>query len=146
MTDQGRLTLREAQEQVDASIRALGGYWPPLANLARLFEECGELARAVNQAHGPKLRKPDETPVSASDELGDALYVLLVLANSLDLDAETALSNALAKVAARVPTESASTRRTFLKRLSRITSISSRRGQWTKIATPRQRQPAKTRI
>jgi NTP pyrophosphatase (non-canonical NTP hydrolase) len=109
MTDQGRLTLREAQEQVDASIRALGGYWPPLANLARLFEECGELARAVNQAHGPKLRKPDETPVSAGEELGDALYVLLVLANSLDLDAETALSNALAKVAARVPTESPST-------------------------------------
>lgn len=104
MTDQGRLTLREAQEQVDASIRALGGYWPPLANLARLFEECGELARAVNQTHGPKLRKPGEAPVSASDELGDALYVLLVLANSLDLDAETALSNALAKVAARVPT------------------------------------------
>ncbi len=103
MTDQGRLTLREAQAQVDASIRALGGYWPPLANLARLFEECGELARAVNQAHGPKLRKPGEAAVSASDELGDALYVLLVLANSLDLDAEAALSNALAKVAARVP-------------------------------------------
>jgi len=108
MTDQGQLTLREAQARVDSSIRALGGYWPPLANLARLFEECGELARAVNQAHGPKLRKPGEAPVSASDELGDALYVLLVLANSLDLDAETALSNALAKVAARVPTESAS--------------------------------------
>lgn len=103
MTDQGRLTLREAQAQVDASIRALGGYWPPLANLARLFEECGELARAVNQAHGPKLRKPGEAAVSAGDELGDALYVLLVLANSLDLDAEAALSNALAKVAARVP-------------------------------------------
>jgi len=109
MTDQGRLALREAQARVDASIRALGGYWPPLANLARLFEECGELARAVNQAHGPKLRKPDEAIVSANDELGDALYVLLVLANSLDLDAETALSNARAQVAARVPTESAST-------------------------------------
>jgi NTP pyrophosphatase (non-canonical NTP hydrolase) len=103
MTDQGRLTLREAQEQVDASIRALGGYWPPLANLARLFEECGELARAVNQAYGPKLRKPGEAAVSASDELGDALYVLLVLANSLDLDAEAALSGALAESAARVP-------------------------------------------
>jgi len=103
MADESSLTLREAQAQVDASIRALGGYWPPLANLARLFEECGELARAVNQAHGPKLRKPDEAIVSANDELGDALYVLLVLANSLDLDAEAALSAALAKVAARVP-------------------------------------------
>jgi NTP pyrophosphatase (non-canonical NTP hydrolase) len=102
------MTLREAQARVDASIRALGGYWPPLANLARLFEECGELARAVNQAQGPKQRKPDEGAVSASDELGDALYVLLVLANSLELDAEAALAGALAKVAARAPAEAAS--------------------------------------
>lgn len=106
MAGESQLTVREAQARVDASIRALGGYWPPLANLARLFEECGELARAVNQAYGPKLRKPGEAAVSTSDELGDALYVLLVLANSLDLDVETALSNALAKVAARVPTQS----------------------------------------
>jgi len=103
MAGEGQLTLRDAQEQVDASIRALGGYWPPLANLARLFEECGELARAVNQAHGPKQRKLGEAAVSASDELGDALYVLLVLANSLDLDAEAALSDALEKVTARIP-------------------------------------------
>jgi NTP pyrophosphatase (non-canonical NTP hydrolase) len=105
--DESSLTLREAQTRVDASIRALGGYWPPLANLARLFEECGELARAVNQAHGPKLRKPGEAAVTASDELGDALYVLLVLANSLDLDAEAALSAALEKVAARFSTKPA---------------------------------------
>jgi len=109
MTDDDALTLREAQARVDASIRALGGYWPPLANLARLFEECGELARAVNQAYGPKQRKPGEAAVSASDELGDALYVLLVLANSLDLDAEAALRGALEKVAARVPPKLAST-------------------------------------
>jgi NTP pyrophosphatase (non-canonical NTP hydrolase) len=103
MADESSLTLREAQAQVDASIRALGGYWPPLANLARLFEECGELARVINQTQGPKLRKPGEAAVSASEELGDALYVLLVLANSLDLDAEATLSGALAKVATRVP-------------------------------------------
>ena len=109
MAEESSLTLREAQARVDASIRALGGYWPPLANLARLFEECGELARAVNQAHGPKLRKPGEAAVSASEEVGDALYVLLVLANSLDLDAETALANALAKVAARVPAQPSDT-------------------------------------
>jgi NTP pyrophosphatase (non-canonical NTP hydrolase) len=105
MADESSLTVREAQALVDASIRALGGYWPPLANLARLFEECGELARAVNQAQGPKLRKPGEVAVSASEELGDALYILLVLANSLDLDAEAALSGTLAKVAARVPAQ-----------------------------------------
>ncbi len=95
------LSLRAAQAEVDASIQALGGYWPPLANLARLFEECGELARAVNQAHGPKLVKPGEVRAAAQEELGDVLYVLLALANSLELDAESALATALAKVRAR---------------------------------------------
>jgi len=95
-------TLAAAQAAVDASIQALGGYWPPLANLARLFEECGELARAVNQTHGPKRVKYGETQAAAQEELGDVLYTLLVLANSLGVDAEDALAEALAKVAGRV--------------------------------------------
>jgi NTP pyrophosphatase (non-canonical NTP hydrolase) len=99
-------TLRAAQAAVDASIQALGGYWPPLANLARLFEECGELARAVNQVHGPKRLKPGEGQAAFAEELGDTLYTLLVLANSLDVDAQAALERVLAKVhgrAASVP-------------------------------------------
>lgn len=91
------MTLGEAQRAVDVSIMALGGYWPPLANLARLFEECGELARVVNQTHGPKPVKPGERHVELEEELGDALYVLLGLANSLDVDATIALRGALAK-------------------------------------------------
>ncbi|WIG59553.1 MAG: hypothetical protein OJF49_002300 [Ktedonobacterales bacterium] len=95
------LPLRQAQADVDATIFALGGYWPPLANLARLFEECGELARAVNQAHGPKRIKASETLAAAHEELGDVLYTVLVLANSLGVDAETALRAAIAKARAR---------------------------------------------
>jgi len=94
-------TLAAAQARVDATIRAAGGYWPPLANLARLFEECGELARAVNLEHGPKARKSDEAAVAVQEELGDALYVLLVLANSLGVDAESALAASVAKVRRR---------------------------------------------
>src|SRR5690349_23981162 len=101
MADESSLTLREAQARVDASIRALGGYWPPLANLARLFEECGELARAVNQAYGAKLVKQGEAPADAREELGDVLYVLLVLANSLDIDAAATLDAILKKVRER---------------------------------------------
>lgn len=97
----GALTLAEAQRQVDATIAALGGYWPPLANLARLFEECGELARAVNQAYGPKPLKAGEARAALGDELGDALYVLLVLANSLHVDAATALAGAIARAEER---------------------------------------------
>lgn len=96
-----QIPLRQVQAEVDASIRDLGGYWPPLANLARLFEECGELARAVNQTHGTKVVKPGEAPSNVREELGDVLYVLLVLANSLDVDAATALNTVLQKVRLR---------------------------------------------
>ena len=95
------LTLTAAQGAVDASIQALGGYWPPLANLARLFEECGELARAVNQTHGPKPVKPGEAAASLEEELGDVLYITLVLANNLHLDAGLALDGALARAMQR---------------------------------------------
>jgi NTP pyrophosphatase (non-canonical NTP hydrolase) len=95
------MTLTGAQRAVDASIKMLGGYWQPLANLARLFEECGELARVINQTHGPKHVKRGERQVELDEELGDALYVLLVLANSLDVDASAALSRALDKSAGR---------------------------------------------
>jgi NTP pyrophosphatase (non-canonical NTP hydrolase) len=95
------MTLRAAQDAVDRSIQALGGYWPPLANLARLFEECGELARVVNQTHGPKLVKSGETQALAAEELGDVLYTLLVLANSLGVDTTEALQGVLGKVGAR---------------------------------------------
>ncbi|GEM_PF-596852 len=95
------LTVAGAQYGVDATIRAAGGYWPPLANLARLFEECGELARVVNLGYGPKLKKDGEATVAAGEELGDILYTLLVLANSLAIDAEAALTGAIAKVERR---------------------------------------------
>jgi NTP pyrophosphatase (non-canonical NTP hydrolase) len=95
------MTLSAAQSAVDETIREAGGYWPPLANLARLFEECGELARAINQSHGPKVKKPGEEAAALQEELGDCLYVLLVLANSLGVDAGISLDNALAKVRVR---------------------------------------------
>jgi NTP pyrophosphatase (non-canonical NTP hydrolase) len=91
------MTLASAQREVDVTIIAQGGYWSPLANLARLFEECGELARAINQSYGSKLVKPGEPPAAVREELGDALYVLLVLANSLHLSASEALQAAFAK-------------------------------------------------
>ena len=95
------LSVREAQRQVDATILALGGYWPPLANLARLFEECGELARSVNQAYGPKPVKVGENQTAIQDELGDVLYVALALANGLGVDAEEALRLAIETARAR---------------------------------------------
>ncbi len=98
-------TLTDAQRAVDEWISQWDdGYWPALANLARLTEEVGELARELNLHHGPKPPKtgadaPD--PDRIADEIGDVLFVLITLANSLDVDLDQALRAALEKIGAR---------------------------------------------
>lgn len=74
-----------------------GGYWPPLANLARLAEETGEVARAVNQRFGPKKIKATESPAEMQEEMGDLLFVLLCLANSVEVDLQAGFEAALEK-------------------------------------------------
>jgi NTP pyrophosphatase (non-canonical NTP hydrolase) len=78
-----------------------GEYWPPHANLARLTEEVGEIARAVNQRYGPKRVKQDETAAELGGELADALFALLCLANSTGVDLNAAFDATLKKYATR---------------------------------------------
>lgn len=94
--------LREAQRQVDAWIGQFEeGYWPPLVNLARLIEEVGELARLMNHRFGPKTKKAGEAEQELALELGDVLFVLLVIANEQRIDLGEALERTLAKYRAR---------------------------------------------
>ena len=52
------MSFRDAQQAVDRWIGQFEeGYWPPLANLARLVEEVGELARLMNHRFGPNKKK-----------------------------------------------------------------------------------------
>jgi NTP pyrophosphatase (non-canonical NTP hydrolase) len=96
------ITLREAQDRVDAWIsRFEEGYWPPLANLARLTEEVGELARLVNHRFGPKTKKAEEDDQELALELADILFVLLVMANQQGLDLGEALERTLEKYRSR---------------------------------------------
>lgn len=86
------------QAEVDAWIGQFkDGYWPPLANLARLVEEVGELARELNARYGPKAKKPTEAPADLALELGDILFVLAALANQLGVDLSSAFAAVLAK-------------------------------------------------
>ena len=78
-----------------------GAYWPPLANLARLTEETGEVARAINQRYGPKKVKAAEPPTELEEELGDLLFVLLCLANSTGVDLQAGFDGALEKYRTR---------------------------------------------
>lgn len=92
-------TLKEFQLDVDAWIQAVGGgYWSPHANLARIAEEVGELARLINHLYGPKPKKASEASHQLGEELADIIYAIICMANSEGIDLETSLSQVIAKV------------------------------------------------
>ena len=94
--------IKQTQQEVDDYISQFReGYFPPLANLARLTEEVGELAREINHRFGPKNKKADEPEGDLALELGDTLFVLIALANQLDVDLTNALQRTLDKYATR---------------------------------------------
>jgi NTP pyrophosphatase (non-canonical NTP hydrolase) len=92
------MELQRLQHEVDAYIGQFKeGYFPPLVNLARLTEEVGELARELNHRFGPKTKKPDEPDGDIALELADVLFVVVVLANQLEVDLPAAVERTLAK-------------------------------------------------
>lgn len=92
------MRVRDMQTHVDNWIGQFEeGYWPPLANLARLTEEVGELARELNHRFGPKHKKPDEEAATVGEEIGDCLFVLVCLANSLNIDLEETFAATMEK-------------------------------------------------
>ena len=91
--------LKEAQRRVDEWISQFeGGYWPPLANLARLMEEVGELARLVNHRYGTK---PEESEQDMAVELADVLFVVLCMANEQGIDLDRAFDRVMEKYRTR---------------------------------------------
>jgi NTP pyrophosphatase (non-canonical NTP hydrolase) len=89
--------------EVDGWIVTHGRYWAPLSQLARLTEEVGELAREVNLTYGEKPRAIKDRDGSLAAELGDVLFIVIALANSLGIDLQKTLRLTLAKYQARVP-------------------------------------------
>jgi NTP pyrophosphatase (non-canonical NTP hydrolase) len=84
-------TMKQMQQEVDEYISQFKeGYFSPLAMLARLTEELGELAREVNHYYGEKPKKQTEKEKTVAEELGDLLFVLICFANSLNIDLEQA--------------------------------------------------------
>ena len=84
-------SIKDLQTEVDTYISQFKeGYFSPLAMVARLTEELGELAREVNHYYGEKPKKSSETEKAIEEELGDLLFVIICLANSLNIDLEKA--------------------------------------------------------
>ena len=93
-----QVALSEMQATVDRWIREHGGYWDEWANLARLAEETGEVAAAFQRLRG---FRPRPTEVDLGGELGDVLWVLLVIANQQGLDLAAQFEATLAKATHR---------------------------------------------
>lgn len=90
--------MADMQKQVDDFIGQFEiGYFSPLAMMARLTEETGELAREINHQHGEKQKKASEDPKSLQEELGDVLFVVISMANALEIDLDQAFQQVMAK-------------------------------------------------
>ncbi|MGM0124490.1 MazG nucleotide pyrophosphohydrolase [Enterococcus sp. AZ194] len=91
-------TLASMQKEVDEYIQQFkAGYFSPLSQMARLTEEVGELAREVNHYYGEKPKKMTEKENTVAEELGDVLFVTMVMANSLAIDLTEVYEKNMAK-------------------------------------------------
>ena len=100
------MTIKEAQQQVDIWIRQYGGgYFGERTNLGILTEEVGEMARWMVRKYGDQNLKPSEqqTDIKAAieDEMTDILWVLLCLANQMQIDLTTSLEKNILKKTTR---------------------------------------------
>lgn len=92
------MSFAPIQQEVDQWISQFEeGYFPPLALLARLTEEVGELARVLMHQYGGKKPKVGEAPGDAADEIADSVFVLICLANSMNIDLDRAFAAMMKK-------------------------------------------------
>jgi NTP pyrophosphatase (non-canonical NTP hydrolase) len=90
----------DAQRRVAAFVAAHDIESPPAYRLLDTVSELGELATEVNES--TDYGSDPEAVAVAEDELGDALFALLALAEELGVDADDALDTALAKYERRL--------------------------------------------
>lgn len=92
--------MRENQRQVAAFLDEADLHAPPAYRLIDLTAEVGEVAADAAKSSGYGA---DPAALSVSrDELGDVLFAALALAEELDVDAEDALAESIAKYEARL--------------------------------------------
>lgn len=96
------MEMEEMQKAVDDYISQFkAGYFSPLASMARMTEEVGELAREINHYYGEKQKKSSEEEKEISEELADILFIVITMANSLDVDLTEAFQQTMNKFETR---------------------------------------------
>ncbi|MFX1327658.1 MAG: nucleotide pyrophosphohydrolase [Promethearchaeota archaeon] len=94
-------SLQDIQRSVHDWITKHGGYWPPLAMLAAVIEEIGELAKEINHLEGYKPKKSINKKAKMGEELADILYAIICMANYYKVDLNTELKNTIKKYSDR---------------------------------------------
>ncbi|MGM9507248.1 nucleotide pyrophosphohydrolase [Larkinella sp. GY13] len=96
------MTLREAQDTVDAWIKTIGvRYFNELTNMAMLSEEVGEVARIIARRYGEQSEKESDKDKDLGDEMADVLWVLICLANQTGVDLTAAFQKNMEKKTSR---------------------------------------------
>ena len=81
------MTLKDIQIEVDKWISQYKiGYYPPLAIIAQATEELGELAREINNRHGPRVKKSKDDSAEIGEEILDLIFAMICLANSHNIN------------------------------------------------------------
>ncbi|MDI9337554.1 MAG: nucleotide pyrophosphohydrolase [Alphaproteobacteria bacterium] len=98
------MKISDAQILVDNWIKQYGvRYFNELTNLGILMEEVGEFSKILVRLYGEQSVKPSENINKAmlNDELADILWVVLCLANQLNINLEEALEMNIKKKTGR---------------------------------------------
>ncbi|NLL51584.1 MAG: nucleotide pyrophosphohydrolase [Peptococcaceae bacterium] len=92
------MEIKDWQKTVDDWISQFEeGYWHPTSMMLRLTEEVGELAREVNHKYGQKPKKPTEPEGNLALEMADIIFIIVCMANSLQIDLEQAFNDTMNK-------------------------------------------------
>lgn len=92
------MDIKDWQKEVDGWISQFEeGYWQPSSMMLRLIEEVGELAREVNHRFGQKPKKPTEPEGDLALEMADILFIIVCMANSLEIDLDQAFQAMMEK-------------------------------------------------
>lgn len=92
------MSLKDVQKEVDEWVSQYKiGYFKPHEILARLSEEVGETAREINHLFGSKKKKDFEDTRGLQEELGDIIFTVACLANSLDLNLDESFKTIMDK-------------------------------------------------
>ncbi len=96
------MDIKEAQQRVDLWIKQYGvKYFSELTNTVILTEEVGEFAKIIARKYGEQSFKTKEKEASATqdleEEMADIFFVLICLANQMNIDLNTAFLKTIEK-------------------------------------------------